>query len=81
MLPFATMKSTFWPPAAVDVPRSAAASSRYMCPSFAIATTIFDGVAPGSSTYSGLTEPKSASALSIGSSWSDRRDPRASPSR
>jgi len=50
MSPFATMKSTFCPPAAVDVPRRAAASSRYMWPSLAIATTIFEGVAPGSST-------------------------------
>ena len=65
MLPLATMKSTLCPPAPVDVPRSAAASSRYMCPCFVIATTMFDGVAPGSCTNSGFTEPKSASELSI----------------
>src|SRR5437764_7827169 len=57
----ATGKSTLNP----SLPPRFAGSSRYRCPSFEICTTMFDGVEPACLTNIGLTEPRSASLLSI----------------
>ena len=65
-LPLASANEASCPPAALPlaVPRSCPASSRYPLPPLAIATTSFEGVAPGTVMTIGLFAPTSPSPLS-----------------
>ena len=64
-VPVASVNEASCPPAALPlvVPRSCAASSRYPLPPLAIATTSFEGVAPGTVMTIGLVDPRSAVVL------------------